>query len=92
MVHFFVEEIQQISMAMKIPAMLLSLIITPIATELPEKFNSVMWIKGKKDNLALGNITGAMVFQSCIPTAIGLAFTPWILKASSIRCSPAAEI
>ena len=84
MVHFFVEEIQQISMAMKIPAMLLSLIITPIATELPEKFNSVMWIKGKKDNLALGNITGAMVFQSCIPTAIGLAFTPWILNSQGV--------
>jgi cation:H+ antiporter len=84
MVHFFVDEIQQISSALKIPAMLLSLIITPIATELPEKFNSVMWIRGKKDNLALGNITGAMVFQSCIPTAIGLAFTPWVLNSQGI--------
>jgi len=84
MVHFFVEEIQQVSSTLKIPALLLSLIITPIATELPEKFNSVMWIRGRKDNLALGNITGAMVFQSCIPTAIGLAFTPWVLNGQGM--------
>ena len=84
MVHFFVEEIQSVSTGLKISAMLLSLIITPIATELPEKFNSVMWIRGKRDNLALGNITGAMVFQSCIPTAIGLAFTPWILTGQGM--------
>jgi cation:H+ antiporter len=80
MVHLFVEQINHLAIVWKIPAMILSLIITPIATELPEKFNSVVWIRGKRDNLALGNITGAMVFQSCIPTAIGLAFTPWVLN------------
>lgn len=80
LVHFFVEEINDIATTLGIQALLLSLIITPIATELPEKFNSVVWIRAKKDNLALGNITGAMVFQSCIPPAIGLLFTPWILN------------
>ena len=30
-----------------------------------------------KDALALGNITGAMVFQSTIPFGIGLIFTDW---------------
>jgi cation:H+ antiporter len=80
LVHFFVEEINDIATTLGIQALLLSLIITPIATELPEKFNSVVWIRAKKDNLALGNITGAMVFQSCIPPAIGLVFTPWILN------------
>jgi cation:H+ antiporter len=80
LVHFFVEEINDIATTLGIQALLLSLIITPIATELPEKFNSVVWIRAKKDNLALGNITGAMVFQSCIPPAIGLLFTPWVLN------------
>lgn len=84
LVHFFVEEINDIATTVGIPALVLSLIITPIATELPEKFNSVVWIKARKDNLALGNITGAMVFQSCIPTAIGLSFTPWILNSQGI--------
>jgi cation:H+ antiporter len=80
MAHLFVEQIQHVATVLQIPTLLLSLIITPIATELPEKFNSVMWIKDKKDNLAFGNLTGAMVFQSCVPTAIGLVFTPWILN------------
>ena len=84
MVHLFVDEISHISTTMHINAMVLSLIITPIATELPEKFNSVMWIKGGKDNLAMGNITGAMVFQSCIPTSIGLVFTPWVLEGHGL--------
>jgi len=57
----------------------LSLILSPLATELPEKYNSVVWIRQRKDNLALANITGAMVFQSCIPVALGVAFTPWVL-------------
>lgn len=84
LVHLFVDEINNVAVAWGVPAMILSLIITPIATELPEKFNSVVWIHAKKDNLALGNITGAMVFQSCIPTAIGLMFTPWVLNETAI--------
>src|SRR5215218_3799815 len=52
-------------------------VLAPLATELPEKFNSVIWLRGNKDTLALGNITGAMVFQSSVPVALGLAFTSW---------------
>ena len=50
----------------------LALVLAPLATELPEKFNSLIWVRQNKDTLAMGNITGAMVFQSCIPTAIGI--------------------
>jgi cation:H+ antiporter len=75
--HLFVEDISQMSHKLGIAPLILSLIIIPIATELPEKFNSVTWIGKGKDNLALGNMTGAMVFQSCIPTSFGLWFTPW---------------
>jgi cation:H+ antiporter len=84
LVHFFVEQINHMATVWQVPAMILSLIITPIATELPEKFNSVVWIRGQKDNLALGNVTGAMVFQSCIPPAIGLLFTPWHLNVQAV--------
>ncbi|MCX5920430.1 MAG: sodium:calcium antiporter [Candidatus Melainabacteria bacterium] len=79
--HHFVGEINHLATSLKLDAMVLSLIIIPIATELPEKFNSVMWISQRKDTLAMGNLTGAMVFQSCIPTAIGVAFTPWVFTA-----------
>lgn len=82
--HMFVGQIKFFAALFSINPLVLSLIIAPIATELPEKFNSVLWVSQKKDTLALGNITGAMVFQSCIPTAIGILLTPWIFGAESL--------
>lgn len=75
----FIGSVQKLAVTLEIPAFILSIIITPIATELPEKFNSVIWVSKNKDTLALGNITGAMVFQSSIIPAIGIALTPWVL-------------
>jgi len=57
--------------------------VVDLATELPEKFNSVIWVRQGKDTLAMGNITGAMVFQSTIPVGIGLLFTDWDLSANA---------
>lgn len=76
----FVEQIRAIAGAIGINPLILSLIISPIATELPEKFNSMMWIRDRKDTFAIGNITGAMVFQSCIPVTIGILLTEWHLS------------
>lgn len=78
--HLFVKNIEVTSELLGVSVLILSLIVTPIATELPEKFNSVIWISKRKDTLALGNITGAMVFQSCIPVSIGIIATPWNLN------------
>ena len=72
--HLFVSYTSAVSLKLGIPAMILSIIITPIATELPEKCNSVIWIGKRKDILAMGNITGAMVFQSTFPVSVGLIF------------------
>jgi len=82
--HFFVHQVAHLSHALQINPLILSLVVTPIATELPEKFNSVLWVRVKKDTLALGNITGAMVFQSCIPVAVGLWMTPWVLGRDTL--------
>ena len=41
--------------------MTLSILIVPVATELPEKFNSIIWMSKGKDTMAVGNITGAKV-------------------------------
>jgi cation:H+ antiporter len=79
-VQIFVDAVQEVALAAGIPVLILSLIITPIATELPEKFNSVLWIRRGKDTLAMGNITGAMVFQSSLIPALGIALTPWVLE------------
>jgi cation:H+ antiporter len=78
--YVFVDEIVFLSRHANLHPGVLSLILSPLATELPEKYNAVVWIRQGKDNLALANITGAMVFQSCIPVALGLAFTPWHLS------------
>jgi cation:H+ antiporter len=77
--EIFVEQVQVLSESLGVSALIVSLLITPIATELPEKFNSVLWVRERKDTLALGNITGAMVFQSTFPVSIGLVFTTWQL-------------
>ena len=58
--------------------------MAPLATELPEKANSFFWVREGKDSLALGNITGAMVLQSTIPVAFGLAFTTWELDTFAV--------
>jgi cation:H+ antiporter len=78
--YLFVGQIQSIAVSLGIPALVLSLILCPLATELPEKFNSMLWIRAKKDTFAIGNITGAMVFQSCIPVTIGILLTEWHLS------------
>jgi cation:H+ antiporter len=77
--HLFVHELLEVAESIGVEALVLSLILAPLATELPEKANSFFWIRDGKDTLALGNITGAMVFQSTIPIAVGLAFTDWEL-------------
>jgi cation:H+ antiporter len=77
--RLFVQNLQQISTIFGLNPMLFALILAPIATELPEKFNSISWMLKGKDSLALGNLTGAMVFQSVFPVTVGLLFTSWQL-------------
>jgi cation:H+ antiporter len=90
----FVDGVEQISHALGLDETLLALVIAPIATELPEKANSVLWIRQGKDTLAMGNITGAMVFQSTIPTVVALAFAPaaWAVTGSSALAFASAGI
>ncbi len=73
----FIGGVEEAAEMIGISALLLSLLIIPIATELPEKVNSILWIRKGKDTLAFGNITGAMVFQGTLLPAIGIMLTPW---------------
>ena len=82
--HLFVEELLKIAESIGVEAVVLALILAPLATELPEKVNSFFWVREGKDALALGNISGAMVFQSTIPIGIGLIFTDWDLTGTAI--------
>jgi len=82
--HLFVEELLHIAEDIGVEALVLALILAPLATELPEKVNSFFWVREGKDSLALGNITGAMVFQSMVPVGIGLIFTAWELTWTAL--------
>ncbi|MEO8229910.1 MAG: sodium:calcium antiporter [Chloroflexota bacterium] len=84
--YLFVGAVTELSLSLGIDEALLALIIAPIATELPEKFNSVIWVRQGKDTLAMGNITGAMVFQSAIPTSVALLFASsgWAITSGSM--------
>lgn len=77
--ELFVEEITKVAESVGVSVLVLALIIAPLATELPEKLNSVIWMRKGKDMLAVGNVTGAMAFQSTIPVVLGLALTDWKL-------------
>jgi len=82
--HLFVEQLLGVAEDLGVDALVLALILAPLATELPEKVNSFFWVRESKDALALGNISGAMVFQSTIPVGIGLLFTDWSLDGNAV--------
>jgi cation:H+ antiporter len=82
--HMFVVEVIDLASSIGVEPLALSLVLAPLATELPEKANSFFWVRDGKDSLALGNITGAMVFQSTMPVAFGLAFTTWELDTFAV--------
>ena len=91
---FFVGAVSDLSTQLGVDAALLALVIAPIATELPEKFNSIIWVHQDKDTLAMGNITGAMVFQSTIPTVVALVFASdtWVAAEGSYLVFASAGI
>ncbi len=76
---FFATFVDDISRAMGFDALLVALLLAPLATELPEAANSLIWTRQGKDVIALGNVAGAMVFQSTIPVTLGVLLTPWEL-------------
>ena len=73
----FVTGVEHVAALTGIAALILSLVIIPIATEMPEKFNSILWVRRGKDTLAFGNVTGAMVFQGTLLPAFGLQLAAW---------------
>jgi cation:H+ antiporter len=82
--HLFVLAAETIAGALSISPLILALLVAPLATELPEMSNSFLWLYRKKDRLAVGNVTGAMVFQGTIPVSIGLLGTDWALAPTAL--------
>jgi len=82
--HLFVTAARSGAEALHVSPLILALLIAPLATELPEMSNSFLWLYRKKDTLAVGNVTGALVFQGTLPVSLGLIGTDWHLSPSAM--------
>lgn len=76
--HIFVGQLEAIGTAFNWSPHLVALLLSPVATELPETMNALIWVRQGKERLALANISGAMMIQATIPSALGIFFTPWV--------------
>jgi cation:H+ antiporter len=78
--RLFVQQLDAIGPWLGMSPQMVALLLSPVATELPETLNAVIWVRQGKVALALGNISGAMMIQATIPSALGIFFTPWMLS------------
>jgi cation:H+ antiporter len=76
--QLFVQQLEWAGPALGLSPVVVALLLSPIATELPETMNAIIWVRQGKAELALANISGSMMIQATVPTAIGLFFTPWL--------------
>jgi cation:H+ antiporter len=88
---FFVSGMEHFAAAVSVPAFLLTLIISPAATEMPGILNGLIWIKRKQENSALSHISGTMVLQGTVVVFAGISVTDWILSPQA-RLSGAVTI
>lgn len=73
----FVGQLEAIGEVFAFPPHLVALLLSPVATELPETLNAVIWVRQGKERLALANISGAMMIQATVPSALAIFATPW---------------
>jgi cation:H+ antiporter len=82
--HLFVMAAESMAGLFSMSPLILTLLIAPLATELPEMSNSFLWLYRKKDKLAVANVTGAMVFQGTLPVSLGLIGTEWVIAPTAL--------
>jgi cation:H+ antiporter len=75
--QLFVHQLDAIAPMLGLPGAVTALVLSPIATELPETMNAIIWARQGKTGLALANISGAMMIQATVPSGLGLLFTDW---------------
>ncbi|HXB89417.1 sodium:calcium antiporter [Mycobacterium sp.] len=77
--QIFVHQLDAIGPMLGLSSAVTALLLSPIATELPETMNAIIWVRQGKTQLALANISGAMMIQATVPSGLGLLFTDWRL-------------
>jgi cation:H+ antiporter len=76
--RIFVSQLETIGLRFGASPQLVALLLSPIATEMPETMNAIIWVRQGRENMALANISGAMMIQTTVPAACGLFGTPWL--------------
>lgn len=87
--QLFVAQLEWAGPALGLPAVVVALLLSPVATELPEILNAIIWVRQGKTQLALGNISGAMMIQATVPSGIGLLGTPWMFDTPLLMAAGA---
>jgi len=75
--EIFINALNDVASALNVPPLTLALVVIPVATELPEALNSLLWVRTHDDTLAFGNVAGSATFQACVLGFIGVTFTSW---------------
>ncbi len=75
--RIFVGQLEVIGSTLGVSSQFIALFLSPVATELPETLNAVIWVRQGRERLALANISGAMMIQATVPAGLGVLFTPW---------------
>lgn len=90
--RLFVGQLEALAPALGLSPQVAALFLSPIATELPETLNALIWVRQGKDRLALANISGSMMIQATIPTSFCLFFTPWLLDRDLLLAGAATAV
>ncbi|WP_259269849.1 sodium:calcium antiporter [Aeromonas sp. BIGb0405] len=85
--QLFVHQLESMGELLGLSPVLAALLLSPVATEMPELMNVLIWVRQGKYRLALANISGAMMIQGTIPKAFCLLFTPWLLDSTMLASS-----
>ncbi|MDB5953529.1 sodium:calcium antiporter [Ramlibacter sp.] len=85
--HVFVVQVEALATGFHLSPHLAALLLSPVATEMPETMNALIWVRQGRERLALANISGAMMIQATIPSALGIFFTPWMFDTPLIAAA-----
>lgn len=75
-----VRSVHSIAQEARINDQLISILIVPIGTIVPETLNSIVWASKRKTNLAMGAITGEEALFVTVYPALGIAASPWLIN------------
>jgi cation:H+ antiporter len=88
----FVAQLETLGTALGVSAQFVALLLSPVATELPETLNAVIWVRQGRERLALANISGAMMIQATVPAGLGVLFTSWRFDGPLVVAAGATAI